>query len=151
MLISRVHQELQTIILLLKILQQNNLRLLERLCHIMNLKSLEVTADDPSSLLGQWKIVVISSCLVIWGKAGSTGLKLRLRQVNRTAFLLDQYLCLRNIYINITSRVFKLDTLLKQKMFCRIFYTEYFLEQIHPESLRVLLLITFTDPRLHKV
>ena len=68
MLAAGVHQELQTVKLLLQIRQLENLRLVIGTVHIMDTELLEVTDNNPAGDLIKGQISSITPCLLKWGQ-----------------------------------------------------------------------------------
>ena len=87
--ISRIHQELQTIVFFFQITQANHFSLAGGTFHVVHMEFRKIAGDDPPGALGIRKLGGVSLCLLKWRQQTSVRLADRLVQLFSQAFLLE--------------------------------------------------------------
>ena len=91
LLVARVNQELQPDIFFFQVGKFDNFRGIVGPIHIMDMKLLEVTDNDPTRILIVWLITRIATGQLEWGEKGAVRLFVPLFKVDVQTFLFNRY------------------------------------------------------------
>ena len=152
---ARVHQELQASDVAFEVLQQNLLRVVVRLFHVIDQELLEIACDNPLGMLGKGQLSDVFLGLLKRGEERAVALPDGRKQVLTARLLLDHHSSGWN------QRVDELGDGPALEPFLDLFLEEYALhdvfdaedagQQIDPEFLSLALFVTMARPSVGKI
>ena len=144
----RVGDEGKPGVLVRQVLQQHDLRSVERMPHVVDLERLEVAGHDPEGVFVRKHPLVVTTGLLVRCEHVTAGLQVLLREVLAYTLLLDEHAGLRNERVDEPGGRLHLHRLLELDEGVWIRYPEHVLEQIQPKLAVVLFLPPLPFPLL---
>lgn len=141
-----LYKKFHMVVSILHGIQQNDFRILARLVLVVNADLPKIAHYDVAGHLVQWHVVGVSFRRLVRGEHYPAGLRLRLREVMRHAFLLGQHPCFRQVRVDIFPLSVHKDRALKLDVLQGIYHAVDSLQEGQPEALTVLLFAAFSAP-----